>query len=393
MPFYHRQGEIPGKRHTQFRNASGGLHYEELFGNEGFGGLASLLYHVHRPVQLRSQRLFLETRWDRAKDSTPRPRHIRAARLEPEGDPMTGRRPLLYNRDVAISIAHPVRSQEAFYRNGQADELIFVSDGAGTLESVFGDLQYRKGDYIVMPRGVTHRWRMGAVPHRLLVMESAGVVRTPKRYRNAHGQLMEHSPYCERDIRRPELRPPEEGRGDYEIRVKQRSALYSFVYATHPFDCVGWDGYLYPWALNIEDFEPITGRIHQPPPAHQTFEGDGFVVCSFVPRLYDYHPEAIPAPYHHTNVGTDEVIYYARERFMSRKGIEYGSITLHPDGIPHGPHPGTIEASVGKTETDELAVMIDTFRPLIVSKDAESVDDPGYPTSWLDPSDGPQESR
>ncbi len=384
MPFYHKLGEIPRKRHVQFRKADGGLFYEELFGNEGFSGLASLLYHIQRPVQIRSHRVFLAPDWQQAEDHSLRPRHIRAGRLDPGGDPMTGRRPLLYNREIAISIAHPAESQEAFYRNGQADEIIFVSDGAGILESVFGDLEYRKGDYLVLPRGVTHRWRMGAVPHRLLVIESAGVVRTPKRYRNPHGQLLEHSPYCERDIRRPAFRPPEETRGEFEIRVKQRNTLYSIVYATHPFDVAGWDGYLYPWALNIDDFEPITGRLHQPPPVHQTFEGDGFVVCSFVPRLYDYHPEAIPTPYHHTNIGTDEVIYYARERFMSRKGIEYGSITLHPDGIPHGPHPGTTEASIGRRETDELAVMIDAFRPLLVSKEAESVDDPDYPLSWLD---------
>jgi homogentisate 1,2-dioxygenase len=385
MPFYHSLGEIPRKRHVQFRDSRGGLLHEELFGNEGFSGLSSILYHLRRPTQVRSSEIMQRLEWIESDDRTLKHRHFRTARIAPGGDAVSGRRPLFYNGDVAISIGFPTEGSTVFYRNGQADEVVYVSDGAGTLDSVFGRLAYRRGDYIVIPRGTTHRWAPGGGPHRLLVIESRGVIRTPTRYRNRHGQLLEHSPFCERDIRRPERIEPRDESGSFEVVVRQANALHRFVYASHPFDVVGWDGYLYPWALNIEDFEPITGRIHQPPPVHQTFEGDGFVICSFVPRLYDYHPDAIPAPYHHTNIGTDEVIYYARDRFMSRKGIEYGSITLHPDGVPHGPHPGTIEASIGAKSTDELAVMIDTFRPLKVSREAAAIEDPDYYRSWLEP--------
>ncbi len=388
MPFYQRLGEIPRKRHIQFRASAGQLYFEELIGNEGFHGLSSLLYHVHRPTQVRAAQLLEKLEWEEAEDATLRHRHLRTGRFRPGGDPLGGRHPLLYNRDAAIAVSAPEAGQDYFYRNSQGDEVTYVSEGRGTLESIFGPLPYRKGDYIVIPRGTVHRWRCDSVPHRLLHLESRGVVRTPQRYRNHHGQLLEHSPYCERDIRRPERIDTYDEKGSFEVRVKQRNAIWSYTYATHPFDLVGWDGYLYPWILNIGDFEPITGRIHQPPPVHQTFEGEGFVVCSFVPRLFDYHPESIPVPYHHSNVGSDEVIYYASESFMSRRGIEYGSITLHPDGVPHGPHPGTIEASLGATATDELAVMIDTFRPLRVARDAEEVDDPQYVTSWLEPPAG-----
>jgi homogentisate 1,2-dioxygenase len=389
MPFYHSLGEIPKKRHVQFRGPGGGLYYEELFGNEGFSGLSSLLYHAQRPVQARSSEILRQLDWAASDDRTLKHRHFRTSRIGAGGDAVGGRSPLLYNSDIAISIVLPTETAGRLYRNGQADEVVYVSDGTGTLESVFGRLPYRRGDYVVIPRGTIHRWAPDATPHRLLVIESRGVIRTPTRYRNRHGQLLEQSPYCERDIRRPEWLEPRDEKGAFEVIVKQGNALHRFVYASHPFDVVGWDGYLYPWALNIEDFEPITGRIHQPPPVHQTFEGDGFVVCSFVPRLYDYHPGSIPAPYHHTNIGTDEVIYYARDRFMSRKGIEYGSISLHPDGVPHGPHPGTIEASIGAKETDELAVMIDTFRPLTVSREAAAIEDPGYFESWLESGDSP----
>ncbi len=387
MPFYHRLGEIPRKRHTQFRDPSGRLYHEELMGNEGFSGLSSLLYHVHPPTQVADLGPPSALAWQPAVDPRLRHRHMRTARFAPSGDPIAGRRPLLYNRDVAISIAIPADGQEYFYRNGQGDEVVFVDDGRGTIETAFGDLPYRKGDYVVIPRGTIHRWRCDAVPQRLLVIESRDPIRTPRRYRNRQGQLLEHSPYCERDIRRPERLQTHHETGSFDVRIKQGDALHSYTYAAHPLDVVGWDGYYYPWILNIADFEPITGRIHQPPPVHQTFEGDGFVVCSFVPRLFDYHPQAIPIPYHHTNVGSDEVIYYASDRFMSRRGIEQGSITHHPDGIPHGPHPGTIESSLGTKETEELAVMIDTFRPLVVARDGEEVDDPDYPLSWLTPDD------
>jgi len=387
MPIYHCLGEIPRKRHIQFRKPDGNLYSEELFGSEGFSGTSSLLYHLRPPTQVRRVSLRKRLEWDAANDPTIRHRHMRTARLPAQSDPVEGRRALLYNDDVAISLAVPARKQDFFYRDGQGDELVYVSEGTGVLESSFGDIAYRHGDYVVIPRGTIHRWRTDDVPHRLLVIESRGQVRTPQRYRNRSGQLLEHAPFCERDIRRPASLRTHDETGEFEVRVKQRNAIYSYVYASHPFDLIGWDGYLYPWALSIHDFEPITGRLHQPPPVHQTFESDGFVICSFVPRLYDYHPEAIPVPYHHTNAGTDEVIYYANGSFMSRRGIEYGSVTLHPDGIPHGPHPGTIESSLGRKSTEELAVMIDAMRPLTVSRAAEEIDDPDYPASWLVPGD------
>jgi homogentisate 1,2-dioxygenase len=305
---------------------------------------------------------------------------------------VTGRRPLLYNPDVAILFARPTETAPFFYRNGQGDELIYVSDGQGTLESQFGRLPYGKGDYLVIPRGVIHRLHLGQGEHRYLILESRGVIQTPRRYRNASGQHLESAPYCDRDFRLPQDLEPRDETGQFEIRVKQRNVLTPLFYAHHPFDVVGWDGYYYPWAFNIRDFEPIVGRIHQPPPVHQVFEGEGFVVCNFVPRLYDFHPEAVPVPYNHTNAQSEEIIYYASSEFMSRKGIEYGSITLHPDGIPHGPHPGTIEASLGKKSTDELAVMVDTFRPLTIGRAAEEIDDPAYVGSWLEEGPGPLDS-
>jgi homogentisate 1,2-dioxygenase len=383
MPIYHTLGEIPRKRHTQFRRLDGTLYHEELFGSEGFSGPYSLLYHLRPPTQVRGIVAREKLEWRPGADSTLRHRHMRTSRIEPKGDPIFGRHVLLYNRDVAISIAVPDREQDFLYRNGQGDELVYVSEGAGTLESSFGEIRYGPGDYVVIPRGTIHRWRMDGVPHRMLAIESAGPVRPPRRYRSLQGQLLEHSPYCERDIRRPNALVTRDETGDFEVMVKQKNGIFAFTYAAHPFDLVGWDGYLYPWTLSIHDFEPITGRIHQPPPVHQTFEAEGFVICSFVPRLYDYHPDAIPVPYNHTNAGTDEVIYYASGEFMSRRGIEYGSITLHPDGIPHGPHPGTVEASLGKKSTNELAVMIDTMRPLHVSQETVEIDDPDYPGSWL----------
>jgi homogentisate 1,2-dioxygenase len=385
MPFYHRLGKVPRKRHTVFRSAEGKLYHEELMGNEGFRGISSLLYHLEPPTQVRHAGEIEATPWEVADDQSTRHRHFRTSELPEAGDPVTGRRPLLFNGDVAIHCARPVRTADYLFRNGEADELLYVSDGEGVLESPFGRLPYRRGDYLVIPRGIVHRMALAeGKRHRHLIVESRGVIRTPRRYRNAHGQHVEGSPYSERDFRVPEQLETLDETGEFEVRVKQRGGIHRYVYARHPFDLVGWDGFYYPWAFNIEDFEPIVGRVHQPPPVHQVFEGDGFVVCNFVPRLYDFHPEAIPVPYHHTNAQSDEVIYYASERFMSRKGIEYGSITHHPDGIPHGPHPGLIEKSIGAKSTDELAVMIDTFRPLHIGRAAAGVEDRRYAGSWYD---------
>ncbi len=386
MPFYHKLGKIPHKRHTAFRKDNGGIYYEHLMGNLGFTGIESLLYSIGRPTEVLRVEHVTELHWEQDPDPTARMRHFRTHKLLPAGgSPTIDRTPLLFNRDVAISIARPSANDSHFYRNGQGDEIVYVTEGAGTFESQFGEIPFRKGDYLVIPRGIIHRYRLEGKGHIFLVIESRGYVRTPHRYRNEHGQLLEHSPFCERDIRPPSTLPVHEERGEFPIVVKNRNALSRLTLAHHPFDVVGWDGYYYPWALNIEDFEPITGRVHQPPPVHQTFEGDGFVVCSYVPRLYDYHPQSVPAPYNHSNTGSDEVLYYCNDEFMSRKGIELGSVTLHPDGLPHGPQPGKAEESIGKKETRELAVMLDTVEPLRVSKAVLACEDPEYGRSWIEP--------
>jgi homogentisate 1,2-dioxygenase len=385
MPFYHRLGNIPAKRHVAFRKADGGIHYEHLMGNRGFSGLQSLLYTLRRPTTVKSIERLGDIEWQPDPDETLRLRHFRTHRLPAAGGcPAADRMPLLFNSDVKISLARPSKMGDYFYRNGKADEIVFVTEGGGVLESQFGELPFRQGDYLVIPRGILHRYRFEAGNQIFFIIESRDDVRTPRRYRNEHGQLLEHSPFCERDIRRPESLPVCDESGEFPVMVRSGGALHRAILDHHPFDVVGWDGYYYPWAFNIGDFEPITGRIHQPPPVHQTFEGQGWVLCSFVPRLYDYHPESIPAPYNHSNVGSDEVLYYCSEEFMSRKGIEQGSITLHPDGMPHGPHPGTIEKSIGEKETNELAVMVDTFAPLTVARPLLKCEDAGYGLSWLE---------
>jgi len=384
MPLYHSLGKVPTKRHTVFPNPGGGIYYEHLMGNLGFSGLSSLLYTVKRPTRVIRSKKMLALDWESDPDRTLRMRHFFSHRLETAPSPVLGRVPLLYNDDVAMSLARPEADDDFFFRNSQGDEIIFVTEGKGVLESQFGELAFRAGDYVVIPRGILYRFRLGEGPHVHFVIESAGHVRTPKRYRNEHGQLLEHSPFCERDIRKPSALPFHEEDGEFRTVVKKDGGLHEVVVDHHPWNTVGWDGYYYPWALNIEDFEPVVGRVHQPPTAHQTFEGDGYVICSFVPRLYDFHPDAIPAPYHHSNVMSDEVLYYANSEFMSRSGIEYGSITLHPDGLPHGPQPGKTEESIGKKATNELAVMVDTFRPLRVAKAILPVEDPDYGTSWLE---------
>ncbi len=384
MPFYHTLGRIPRKRHTVFRSEAGALYSEQLMGNEGFTGPSSLLYHVRPPTTIKSVTRKQDIVYQRDPDYALKHRHFRTARLPEGGSPTLDRVPLLFNQDVAMLFARPDRNDEHWYRNSMGDEVVYVGEGSGILETQFGDLPYRQGDYLVIHRHILHRFRLGREPHRLLIIESRGYIRTPRRYRNEHGQMVEGAPYSERDIRIPrELRTHDEA-GDFPILVKQYDGLTELVLDHHPCDVVGWDGYFYPWAFNIHDFEPIVGRIHQPPPVHQTFQGDGFVICSFCPRPYDFDPNAVPAPYNHSNVDSDEVLYYASSEFMSRKGIEYGSITLHPDGIPHGPHPGRAEASIGAKETNELAVMMDTFRPLHVAKNALGVEDPTYFKSWIE---------
>lgn len=384
MPFYVRMGEIPPKRHTQFRKPDGSLYREQVMGTRGFSGIQSILYHINPPTQVRrvEDRGPVLREWE--EEGALRHRHFRTAGLEPGGDALTGRVLLMGNDDVTLAVARPTKAMESFYRNGESDEVLFVHEGSGRLETNYGTLPYREGDYLVIPIGTT--WRMvpdAGVAHRLLIIESMGPVETPRRYRNEYGQLLEHSPYCERDIRAPQTLDVHDEKGEFEVLVRANGRLTSYWFDFHPLDVVGWDGYLFPWAFNIADFEPITGSIHQPPPVHQTFQGPGFVICSFVPRLYDYHPLAIAVPYNHSNVDSDEVLYYVRGNFMSRRGIEESSITLHPHGIPHGPHPGAVEANLGKDRTEELAVMLDTFRPLRVARASQDMEDGHYAYSWL----------
>ncbi|MCG8364892.1 MAG: homogentisate 1,2-dioxygenase [Pseudanabaenales cyanobacterium] len=383
MTYYYRLGDIPHKRHTQFRQPDGSLYHEELIGVHGFSGVQSLLYHIRPPTQVH--RIVLERQIGIGYE-TPGPlrhRHLCTAAVAEAGDAIDARIPLMANDDICISVARPTESMPYWYRFAHGDEVIFIHDGEGLLESQCGNLHYRAGDYLVMPAGVL--WRIlpdQGIPQRMLVIEAYGHIEPPRRYLNRYGQFLETSPYCERDIRPPDELITHNEEGEFEVRIRTRDYTTRYLYHHHPLDVVGWDGHIWPFAFNIEDFEPITGRVHQPPPVHQTFEGRGFVVCSFVPRLFDYHPQAIPAPYNHSNVDSDEVLYYVEGNFMSRKGIERASITVHPSGIPHGPHPGMYEASIGKERTHELAIMVDAFHPLRLTTNAVAMEDKEYAYSW-----------
>lgn len=385
MPMYQRMGKIPPKRHTVFRKEDGSLYREQVMGTKGFSGIQSILYHHNPPTQFYRSELLGERVLKFEEQGALRPRHFFTGDVKKEpSDAVMGRQYLLGNDDLFIGVANPTEKMDYFYRNGDGDELLFVHHGTGKIETTFGILNYKPGDYIVIPIGTIYKVEPDQGQTKFLVIETTSWITTPKRYRNEFGQLLEHSPFCERDIRVPESLATYTEKGEFEVRTKSRGFLHSHYFAHHPLDVVGWDGYLYPWIFNVNDFEPITGRIHQPPPVHQTFEGHNFVLCSFVPRLYDYHPESIPAPYYHSNIDSDEVLYYVEGNFMSRKGVKEESITLHPAGIPHGPHPGKIEESIGKKETLELAVMIDTFQPLKVVKKAIQVEDQNYQYSWVE---------
>ncbi|MFB0830951.1 homogentisate 1,2-dioxygenase [Brevibacillus laterosporus] len=383
MPFYVKMGEVPQKRHTTFFKPNGELYREQLMGTKGFSGIQSILYHHNPPTQVTEVKKIATIDMQYVEREELRHQHFLSFDAPQGGDPILGRRYLLGNDDVVMAVCSPTEGMDYYYRNSEGDEVVFVHKGEGELQTIFGTITYRPGDYLVIPIGTTYRIVPSTEDTRFLVIESQNEIVPPKRYRNEHGQLLEHSPFCERDIRLPERLETHVEEGSFEVRVKQNHTLYSYTFDFHPFDVVGWDGYLFPYALSIHDFEPITGRVHQPPPVHQTFAGQNFVICSFVPRLYDYHPEAIPAPYYHSNVESDEVLYYVDGNFMSRKGVVEGSITLHPMGIPHGPHPGKIEASIGKKETKELAVMLDTFRPLKATRQALALEDTAYMYSWL----------
>jgi homogentisate 1,2-dioxygenase len=388
--YYHRLGTIPPKRHTQFRQPDGSLYKEELVSSEGFSSIYSTLYHINPPTRIKAIGEQVKYGPKRVEDYSLRQTHLNTSKVSATGsDYLSARKVLLANNDCSISICSPTQlKMDYFYKNAEGDEVLFVHDGSGYLISQFGKLAIRQGDYIVIPRTVIYKLEFDKGPLRLLIIESASPVETVKRYRNELGQLLEHSPYCERDIRPPQELFVDTTKGDYLMKIKKQGYLHQYIYDYSPLDIVGWDGFLWPYAFSIHDFEPITGRIHQPPPVHQTFQAHNFVICSFVPRLFDYHPLAIPAPYNHSNIDSDEVLYYAEGNFMSRRGIERGSFTLHPGGLPHGPHPGTVEKSIGAKETHELAVMIDTFKPLYLTTDSMEFLDKNYPMSWTDNTPG-----
>tara|TARA_B100001093_G_scaffold163726_1_gene156084 strand:- start:1230 stop:2396 length:1167 start_codon:yes stop_codon:yes gene_type:complete len=385
MPFYHKLGEIPPKRHTQFNNPKGGFYYEQLFGTIGFDGMASTAYHLHRPTQVKSIGKQYSIAPKVAVSNNIQSHRLRGFEVAQKKDYLESRSVVLTNADCNIILAAPQTSlTEYFYKNSDADELIFIHRGSGTLRTMFGNLAFKYGDYLVVPRGVIYQIEFQTKDNRLFIVESYSPIYTPKRYRNWFGQLLEQAPYCERDIRRPAMLETHDQVGDFTIKIKKKNEIIEMVYASHPFDVVGYDGYNYPYAFSIHDFEPITGRIHQPPPVHQTFETNALVVCSFVPRLYDYHPKAVPAPYNHSNIDSDEVLYYVDGDFMSRNDVKAGHISLHPAGIPHGPHPGAMERSIGLKDTRELAVMVDTFKPLQLTEEALKISDDGYYQSWLE---------
>lgn len=385
MPHYHKLGNIPHKRHTQFRKPDGTLYSEQLFSTEGFSSNSTLLYHCHPPTEIMKVDTPYSVAPHVAEEKMLKHRSFQGFNIQPEDDYLKSRKPVLVNSDCHIVLAAPRQSvTDYFYKNADADELIFVHEGAGVLHTQYGQLPFGYGDYLQVPRGTIYQMKFTGTANRLFIVESFSPIRYPKRYLSQYGQLLEHAPYCERDIRQPQNLETIDQAGDFLIRIKKKGVMYPIHYAHHPFDVVGWDGYEYPFAFSIHDFEPITGRVHQPPPVHQTFEGHNFVVCSFCPRLFDYHPQSIPAPYNHSNIDSDEVLYYVDGDFMSRKHVTRGMITLHPGGIPHGPHPGAVDKSIGAKETKELAVMVDTFHPLQITQEALGIEDENYVMSWAE---------
>jgi len=384
MPFYHKLGKFPHKRHTVFRQEDGSLYHEQLFGTIGFDGMSSLLYHLKPPTIVKEVRGSKNIAPEIAIEKNMTMRSLMGYKVQPKSDYLESRVPVLVNSDCYIELAAPTKSMtDYFYKNADADEVIFIHKGKGKLRTQLGNIDFSYGDYLVVPRGMIYQLEFENDDNRLFIVQSFHPIYTPKRYRNWFGQLLEHSPFCERDIRPPHELETHPETGDFLVKIKKQDVVYDYVYGTHPFDVIGWDGFNYPYAFSIHDFEPITGRVHLPPPIHQTFETSAFVICSFVPRLYDYHPQSIPAPYNHSNIDSDEVLYYVDGDFMSRNHVEKGQITLHPAGIPHGPHPGAYERSIGQKETLELAVMVDTFKPLKLTKQALEVESPDYYQSWL----------
>lgn len=385
MPRYHTLGSIPPKRHTIFKSPEGDFYYEELFGTIGFDGMSSLLYHTQRPTQVKEVKKSYDVSPKIAVDKNMKSLSLKGFQVPPTDDFLESRKIVLANSDCYIALAAPKKSlREYFYKNTDSDEVLFIHKGTGKLRTHLGNIDFEYGDYIVVPRGIIYQIDFDTEDNRLFIVESKSPIYTPKRYRNWFGQHLEHSPFCERDIHPPSELETFNELGDFILKVKKQDTIHEYIYAAHPFSVVGWDGYNFPYKFSIHDFEPITGRVHQPPPVHQTFETNAFVICSFVPRMYDYHPQAVPAPYNHSNIDSDEVLYYVDGDFMSRKSVDKGQITLHPAGIPHGPHPGTMEKSIGQKETQELAVMVDTFKPLMVTEEALKIADDSYYQSWVD---------
>ena len=384
MPRYHTLGKIPHKRHTTFKKPTGGLYQEELFGTAGFAGMSSLIYHLYPPTVVSEIKNLGSVAPKIAIEKNMKALSFKGFSLKPEADYLESRKTLFANNDLHIGLAAPRSfSKEYFYRNSDADEMLFIHIGSGTLRTMYGNLYFKYGDYLIIPRGTTYQIDFDTEDNRILYIESFSAITSPKRYRNNFGQFLEHSPFCERDFRLPKDLITHDEMGEFKILSKKQGEMWEYTHNNHPFDVVGWDGFNYPYAFSIHDFEPITGRIHMPPPIHQTWETPSFVVCSFVPRMYDYHPESIPSPYHHSNIDSEELLYYVDGDFMSRNNIEKGQITLHPGGIPHGPHPGAIERSVGKKETGELAVMIDPFRPVMITEEALNLEVDDYYKSWI----------
>ncbi|MCL4742586.1 MAG: homogentisate 1,2-dioxygenase [Phycisphaerales bacterium] len=411
MPYYMKLGELPAKRHVQFRRPDGALYSEELFGTDGFVGPTSTLYHIHPPTQVSGWKTLYVTRPEYVEREVMRMRHLKTTPMKSKGDPVTGRVVVLGNADVEMAICVPAEQMGYHFKNAQGDECLFVHYGSGTVHTMFGTLRFRPKDYIVIPKGTIYRIEFNPLRDderpagltradmplgKFVAFETANgshILPPPRYLSKKTAQFLEHAPYCERDLRVPEVPLTFDQRGEFEVRIKARDCVHSYVYGYHPLDVVGWDGCYYPYLFNIDEFSPIVGKLHMPPPIHQTFEGHNFVICSFCPRVLDFHPEAIPIPYNHSNIDSDEVLYYVEGNYKARRGIESGSISLHPQGIPHGPHPGTVEKSLGKTHTDELAVMCDTFRPLFPTKAALELDDPHYPESWRADHHAPGEKR
>lgn len=383
MPIYQQQGKLPNKRHIVFRQPNGNLYHEELVGTEGFSGISSLVYHLNPPTIVKHYGKPYSVKPEIAVEDNLQARSFMGYEAEPESDYLESRKVLFVNNDLQIGVAAPQNStSDYFFKNADADEMLFVHKGSGILKTMYGSIDFEYGDYIVIPRGTVYQIHFNSTDNKLLFIESHAPIETPSRYRNQYGQFMEHSPFCERDFKLPHSLETHDEEGEFLINIKKRGLIYPYIYQTHPFDVVGYDGCCYPYAMSIFNFEPITGRIHMPPPIHQQFQSKNFVVCSFVPRMYDYHPQAIPAPYHHSNIDSDELLYYVDGDFMSRNNIQQGQITLHPGGIPHGPHPGAIERSIGKKETNELAVMIDPFNPVMITDEAMAIEVKDYYKSW-----------